>query len=144
MGFNPPENKERKLTNAHSPPRSLSEAIKKISETFSSPAMLNISKTSVQEVDEEITDEAVPDDSKIDTPLRNHVKAGASAPGAPLGADAIDVSSKNLPLKKSKSCHEYPSTSGIKEGNRRANFSMSEISEIQDEFYTEMEEEDSG
>ena len=135
MGFNPPE-KERKLTHAHSPPRSLSEAIKKISETFSSPAMLNISKTSVQEVDEEIT-EAVPDDTKIDAPLRNHVRDGAT------GA-AASSAFENLPLKKSKSCHEYPcSTSGIKEGNRRANVSLSEISEIQDEFYTEMDEEDS-
>ena len=132
MGFNPPE-KERKLTHAHSPPRSLSEAIKKISETFSSPAMLNISKTSVQEVDEEIT-EAVPDDTKIDAPLRNHVRDGAT------GA-AASSAFENLPLKKSKSCHEYPCSSGIKD--RRANFSMSEISEIQDEFYTEMDEEDS-
>ena len=88
MGFNSPENKERKLTHAHSPPKSLSEAIKKISETFSSPAMLNMSKTSIQEVDEDITEKAVSDDTKID----------ASDPGA-IG----DISSEIAPLKKSKS-----------------------------------------
>ena len=129
MGFNSPENKERKLTHAHSPPKSLSEAIKKISETFSSPAMLNMSKTSIQEVDEDITEKAVSDDTKID----------ASDAGAILG----DSSSENLPLKKSKSCHEYPS-GNWGDGNRKANLSLSEISEFQDEFYNEMDEEDSG